>query len=234
MMRARLTAVFFLMMLCDSRPAPAQDVRAYVGGTVEISTWGVHSWSGAPDVTYNNTSTDTTVVGVTGEAGWLLGRHAAVGVELDIPFGRNDVTTIHGYFEPFTRQSQYRETSIFGVIHGYVPVGSKVQAGIFGGGGAVFGNSLYQESECNFDPHVPCTPFGPVQEITRSSFGLTVGGDLVVKATRHLSVVSRFRLVWAARGGDPASSSDSATAQFVILGLDQVSYRASLGLRATF
>jgi hypothetical protein len=228
---ARLTAAV-LLILCGSNLGRAQDVHPYVGGAAEISTWGVHSWSGAPSITYNNTSADTTVVGVVGEAGWFLGRRIAVGAEFDIPLGRTTVASQYGYFNPYNRLSQYRETELFGVFHGYVPLSRRVQLGILGGGGFVFGSSIDQQSNCNFDPSIPCAPFSAPKESTRTSLGATVGGDLAVQAAHGLAVVSQFRMVWVSRGGDPVSAGQNLG--FVGLGIDSVSYRASIGLRARF
>jgi hypothetical protein len=136
-------------------------------------------------------------------------------------------------FNPYNRRSRYRESSLFGIFHGYVPTGGRVRAGILAGGGIVFASSLDQISSCNFAPRIACTPFSPEQEATRSALGATLGSDVVIQATRRLSVVPQFRVVWVGRGGDPASSSGDDYG-FVTLGLDRFAYRASIGLRATF
>jgi hypothetical protein len=227
------SAALLAAVLCCSRPGSAQETHPYAGATVEISTWGVHSWSGSPSVSYDNTSDDTHVLGIAGEAGWFISRNVAVGAEFELPFGRNGVTSVHGYFNPYTRLSQYRERSIFGVFHAYLPASQRVRAGILGGGGLVLASSQDQFSYCSFDPPFACTPFSPAAAATRSALGATVGGDVVVQTTRRLSVVSQFRMVWVGRGGDPASS-DSQDSSFVTLGLDRVSYRAGIGLRASF
>jgi hypothetical protein len=227
--------IFLAAVLCCSRLGSAQEMDPYAGATVEISTWGVHSWSGSPSATFGNTTDDTNVIGIVGEVGWFLGRNLAVGAEVEIPFGRTNVTSVHGYFNPYTRLSQYRERSVFGVFHGYTPARHRVRAGILSGGGIVFANSLDQVSSCNsnFGPNIVCTPFSPAAEATRSALGATIGGDVVVQTTRRLSVVSQFRILWVGRGGDP-SSSNSQDSSFVTLGLDRVSYRAGIGLRASF
>jgi hypothetical protein len=107
-----------------------------------------------------------------------------------------------------------------------------VQIGILGGGGFVFANSIDQQSNCNFDPSIPCTPFSAPTESTRTSLGATVGGELAVQAAHRLAVVSQFRMVWVSRGGDPESAGQNLG--FVSLGIDSLSYRASIGLRSTF
>jgi len=222
--------VFLLMAYGSS--VNAQEVHPYVGGAVEISTFGVDSLSGSPSMTYNNTSTDSMIVGVLGEAGLFLGRRIAVGAEFEMPLERASVTSMHGYFNPYTRESAYREGSLFGIFHGYVPVSARAQVGILGGGGFVFASSIDQQSDCNFDPTIPCKPFSAPTETTRTSFGATVGGDLSVQAAEHLAVVSQFRLIWVSRG-DPASA-DGQSIPLITLGIDRVSYRAIIGLRAMF
>ena len=211
----------------------AQEVHPYVGGAIEVSTWGVHSLSGAPDVTYDNISDNTSVAGIVGEAGVFLTRNVAVGAEFEVPFGRNNLTSAFGYFTPFTRRSQYREQSLFGVLHGYLPVSHRARVGIMGGGGIVSASSLAVISNCDFDPKIPCTPFTPEKEATRSSFNATVGGDIVVQVAHRLSVVSQVRVVWVVRGADPATA-DIQDLPVVTLGVDRVSYRVRLGLRAIF
>jgi hypothetical protein len=225
--------LFLLAVLGCARLASAQDTHPYASGAIEMSTWGVHSFMGAPSISYQNTSDDTKVVGIVGEGGMFLSRYVAVGAEIDIPFRRNGVTNGHGYFDPYNRLSRYQEWSVFGIVHGYVPAGRRVRAGILAGGGIVFASSLDRISSCNFDPGIPCTPFGPEQEATRSAFGATIGSDLVIQATRRLSIVPQFRVVWVDRGEDPASA-NATDRPFVILGIDRVSYRAGIGLRVTF
>src|SRR5579871_3174999 len=100
--------IVLLLMACGSS-VNAQDVHPYVGGAVEMSTFGVNSLSGSPSMTFGNTSTDSTIFGVRGEAGLFLGRRIAVGAEFDMPLERASVTSSHGYFNPYTRESQFHE-----------------------------------------------------------------------------------------------------------------------------
>jgi hypothetical protein len=226
--------IFLAILLLCAKMSVAQEVHSYVGGAIETFTSRVHSFiSGGPDVSYNNTSDDTSVTGIVGEAGVFLKRNVAVGAEFEVPFGRRNVTSSYGYFTPFTRRSQYREQSLFGVFHAYMPMSHRARGGIMAGGGVVSASSLALISNCNFDPKVPCGPFTPEKEVTRFSFNATVGGDIAIAVAHHLSVVSQFRAVWAVRGADPASA-DIQDLPIVALGVDRVSYRVRLGLRATF
>jgi hypothetical protein len=226
-------SALLLAVLSCSRPARAQDLRPYAGAAIDISPLGIHSWSGSPSLTYTNATDDTVVVGIRSEGGVFLGSNTAIGVEINIPFRRNDITQVHGYFNPYNRLSRYQEWTLFGLFHGYLVTGRRVRAGIMAGGGFVFASSLDQISSCNFDVRIPCSPFSPEQEATRSSLGATIGSDLVIQATRHLGVVPEFRVVWTGRGGEPASSSHD-NLDFVTLGLNRLTYRAAIGLRATF
>ncbi len=226
-------AVFLVAALSCPAPARAQSPHPYAGGAVEISSFGVHSWSGSPSVTYTNTADDPAVIGIVGEGGVFLGNNIAVGAEVDMPLGRTGLTQAYGYFNPYRRLSQYREWSAFGIVHGDVPSGRRIRVGALAGAGVVVGSSLDRFSQCPFGSPNACSPFGPEQETTRTACGTAVGGDVVFHATRHLGVLSEFRVVWVDRGGEPASAS-AQNLTFVSLGLDSVSYRARFGLRATF
>jgi len=228
------SVVFLLAVLSCSGRVSAQDVHPYVGGAIEISSFGTHSWSGSPSVTYNNATDDTFVTSIGSEGGVFLGNNVAVGVEINIPFERSEITQSHGYFNPFNRRSRYREWSVSGIFHRYMPAGRRVRAGIVLGGGMVFASSRDQVSSCNFDPRIPCAPFSAEREATHSTFAALLGTDAAIQVTPHLSVVPQFRVIWVGRGGDPASSSFDADFDFVTLGLDRLAYRAAIGLRATF
>lgn len=233
-MRTASLPLFFLAWLGCSPPAIAQDTHPYASGAIEMATWGVHSWlDGSPSLTFINSSDDGTVLGVVGEAGVFFGRNVGVGAEIDVPLARAGVTNEHGYFNPYRRLSQYQEWRVFGVVHGYVPAGRRVRAGILGGGGIVFPSTVDQKSTCNFDFNIPCTAFVPDQEMTHLLFGAIIGGEVAIQATDHLSIVPQFRAVWVARG-DSSSLTVAAEQPLASLGIDRVSYHAGIGLRVTF
>ena len=71
-------------------------------------------------------------------------------------------------------------------------------------------------------------PFGPENEVTRWTFGATFGADIIVEATRHVSVVPQVRVLTIAR------SDASATAASYTFGLSAVVYRAGIGVRVAF
>jgi hypothetical protein len=227
------SAVFLLAALGSSRIVSAQNVHPYVGGGIEMSSFGTHSWEGSPSLSFDNATDDSIVIGLGGEGGVFLGTNVAVGAEVNVPFGRGGITQSHGYFNPYSRLSRYREWSLFGIFHGYVPAGRRVRAGLLAGAGIVFASSLDRYSFCQFSgtPVVVCQPFTAEQEATRSTLGATLGGDVVIQATHRLSVVPGFRVVRVGRGGDLASSGYH---DFIDLGLDRLVYRAGIAIRATF
>ena len=79
--------VFLLAALSCSRLANAQSLHSYAGGAIEMSSWGTHSWISGPSLSYDNASDDTMVIGLVGEAGWLLfGPNVAIGADIALPF----------------------------------------------------------------------------------------------------------------------------------------------------
>jgi hypothetical protein len=233
MNRFARSAWFLLAVLSCSGLVSAQDGRPYVGGAVEASTFGTHSWTGSPSLSYNNATDDSLITAIVVEGGEFFSNNMAIGAEIKIPVGRSTIAQGHGYFNPYNRLSRFQEGSLFVVFHGYTSIGRRVRVGILGGAGLVFASSLDRISTCNFDTRIPCAPFSPEQEATATALGAALGGDVVVQATRHLSVVPQFRVVWVGRG-DLASLSHAVNPSVVSLGLDQLAYRAAIGLRATF
>jgi hypothetical protein len=229
-MRFARAPVILLAFLSSTTLARAQESHPYVGGAIEMSSWGTHSWTGSASESYQNTSDDSAVLRLICEAGWSPTPNSAIGAELDLPFARNKILQGHGYFNPFGRISRYQETSVFAVFHRFAGR-RRVRVGMVAGAGIVFESSLDRVSECRFGGS--CGPFGPEQEVTRTAFGAMIGGDVLVQVGRHLSVVPQFRIIWVDDRGEPTSASSTAL-PFVTLGLDRIAYRAALALRATF
>ena len=231
---ATRAVLFLLVLLAVGRAAIAQESQTYLGGAMELPTFGVHSFdTGGPGSTYVNTSDDPILVGAVLEGGGFVSRNLAVGAEMHIPIGRAAVTNVHGYFNPYTRLSQYRELSVLGIFRASAPSRGRVRAGMLAGAGVVFANSTDRTSTCNFDPTIPCSPFSPEQEATRPLLGATVGGEVAIQTTGRLSIVPQFRVLWVNRSQDVASGT-AADHAFVILGIDRVSYGGGIALRVTF
>lgn len=222
-------AFLLIAIFSDSSAGLAQDgPKAYVGGTVDVSSFGVHDLRGAPSLSFANTTNDTTIVGVTVEAGTEHGPFA-VGAEINIPLRRSEITQEHGYFDPYTRISGYRELGVLGIFHAYAPTG-RVRPGVLGGAGVVFQDSADQVSTTCFDPRNSCSSMGASQETTtRPAFAFTAGGDVVIDLARHVSVVPQFRIVWVNRGTRDGESPSGPT-----LGVNSPGYRGGIGLRIHF
>src|SRR5436305_8080220 len=134
--RAARGIVFLFAVLGCGRLASAQDSHTFVGGAVELATFGVHSFdAGGPGSSYVNTTDDPAVIAAILEGGRFVNRRIAVGDEIDIPVGRAAVTNTHGYFNPFIRLSRYQELSALGMFHWYVLSSSTVRAGVVAGAG---------------------------------------------------------------------------------------------------
>ena len=219
----RSALLLFGMLSCVGAVS-AQDQRFYVGGEIEMSSFGTHSWDGSPSLTYNNATDGAPTIGITAEGGFFLSRNTAVGAEVNFPLGRSDVTQTHGYFNPYNRLSQYQEVSIFGMFHRYLSTSRRLRAGVAAGAGVVFESSLDRVSTCVDYPPFSCGPFSAEQETTRSALAVTVGGDAVIQVTRRLSLVPQFRVIWVRRG-DPGSSFDD----LVTLGIDELAFQLLQG-----
>lgn len=229
----RTAVLLFIASTCEG-PASGQVVHPYVSGAIEASSAGVHSLNSGASLTFDNTSDDNMVLGVVGEAGWFIRPNIAFGGQVDLPFGRTAITQHHDYVDPSNRRSRFREWNAFGVLRGYLPLQRRVRVGGVAGLGLVAESSLEQISTCQLAPPYVCSAFGAEKESTRFATGLTVGGDLAWEATPHLSVLPQFRLVWVDRGNPVASNNSSEDSILISLGLNQVSYRASIGLRVGF
>ena len=169
------------------------------------------------------------LLGVVGEVGWLLRPNIAIGGQVDLPFRRTTITQSYDYNleHPSVGRVRFREWNAFAVVRGYVPIARRVRVGGLAGVGMVAESALYQLTSCPFGPLDACSAFLAETESTRLATGLTVGGDIVREATPRISVVPQFRVVWVDRGKIWASRDTSV----ISLGLNQVSYRAGIGVR---
>jgi hypothetical protein len=213
--------------------ASDREAQTYVGGAVEISSFGLHSWvGGAPSLSFTNTTNDTWNFDATLEIGEMFGPHA-IGVSIEIPFGRHDVAQSHGYFNPFRVLGRYQEWSGFLLYRGSVGRAHRVHGSVLGGVGLVFGSDLERTSTCNFDPSIPCRPYTPEQDVKQTSLAATAGSEVGVRIAPHLFIAPQFRVIIVNRG-DQLGSNQDRSGPLVSLGIDRVSYRGSIGLRATF
>jgi hypothetical protein len=225
------SAVLVLAILnCTTAIANAQDPRVYVGGAFTISSWSIQNVSaGTPNLTFTNTGDNSPAAGIVGEAGLFVSPRVAIGVEIGQAF-RKGLTQTHGYINPYVLESQYRDLTLFGVVRYQLNMG-RVRAALVGGAGPVQESSLERAASGRYGSTLATVvydPFGPETEVTNWTFGATFGADIIIKATRHLSVVPQVRVLTIPRGdfeGGPAS---------VSFGLSAVVYRAGIGVRVAF
>jgi hypothetical protein len=226
----RTLAVCAVVVLCVAAPVDAQTTRGYAGVAITVAPWNVQSVSGgSPSTSFSNESPDTTITDVTAEGGWYFTPNSAVGVEVVMPRRRNEIHQVFRYFSPQLRYSAYQETLTLFVVRRDRRLAERVAAAIVAGGGFVHGTSRERRAAGHFESP-DYEPFGPEEDVSKTSLGLTVGADLAVTLVRHLDLVPRFRLLFVNRGGPR----DDPEPFFGSLGLRDLTYRVGIGVRATF
>ena len=223
-----VSAILLTAMLVGPAGAAAQDSNGYVGGGVFFGPWQPDDVTGSPSLSYGNTAGDaSTVIGAAVEAGVALGRNFGLGVEVGFP-ARRDIFQEHFYFNPFKRESRYRDTTLFGVARVRVG-GPAVSAELVAGGGLVHQSSLERTALGRFGTTgYTFGPFGDELDVTRWTWGATGGLDLPVRVGSRLSLVPQLRVLVIDRGDI------TGALPFPTFGLPKVTYRGGLALRATF
>jgi hypothetical protein len=215
-----------LVLLTPPGLASAQEFRGYVGGGVSYSSWAVDDvHGGSPSSSFGNVSPDTKVVGAIGEGGAFFRRRVALGVELGLPFQRQQILQDFPY-RRLERMVRYREQTVFVVVRGHWPEHGRFRAGVVGGAGVVFGSAAVRIAE-DLPGSAVRGPFGPEFVETSTTFGYSGGAELAIEATPRVSIVSPFRVLVTPRG-DPRGSF------LATLGLPAASYRLGIGVRAAF
>ena len=226
MKRAVCPAVVLVVLLGGSSAAAAQERSTYVGGAFMVQPFAANNVDGgSASSTYSNAATETHLVGVVAEVGAFFSRRGSIGVEIGLPFHRNEIAQQYGY-RPYERISRYREETVFVVLRGQVADERRVGVTVVGGGGWVLGSSLDRYARYPPGSNVP-GPFEPEREESHVALGLTFGADLAVKATPRVSIVPQFRLLVTPRG-------DPKELNFANLGLRALAYRIGVGIQATF
>ncbi len=214
--------------LLNAHPLRAQDQRGYAGGAVLVRQLSPRTvGNGTPSTTYVNTSDGKTVTGLVGEVGAALRPRLALGVEFGLP-ARHTITQSYSYFDPYVRESRYRELTIFGVVRTPLAEGTRTKLSLVGGGGMVRTSALERVATGRFGA-VSFGAFGPETAVTRWSLGATGGGELDVQMASRLTVVAQARVLVIPHG-DPLDSGNA----FGNLGLHAMSAHFQFGLRATF
>jgi hypothetical protein len=224
---ARSVIPVLVMLLSCLTSARAQDRGVYAGGGIVVSTWGPReSQESSPSLRFAS-STGATVPGVSLEGGFLLGRVVAVGGELGIP-ARHEWTQTSTYlFRPFQRSIRYRDLTLAAVASVGGPMTSRVRAAFVGGIELVQQNASERTADGRIASNgtVVFGPFGEKRTLKSWTSGAILGGDLIVAASRHLTVVPQLRFHLIAREGVATSIGSLNVAARVL--------RAGVSIRAT-
>jgi len=216
-----------LVALLLARPGLAQDSRAYAGGSGFFSTQGSQTQGSAPDLPRSGVG--GTTWGATGEIGLFVVPRLSVGVEFTLP-ARIVAIQETDYFQTFQTMSRYRDATVAFVAHAYTARRRGVRASVVGG--ATFVRESVFQSTAYAQGSFPAFsrdfgPFSTEEEFTRWTTGLTVGGDVEVAVSRHVSLVPQMRVAWVRRSQDPADRT-------WFLGLSSWVLRPAMGVRAVF
>jgi opacity protein-like surface antigen len=226
----RSLAACAVVVLCVAAPVDAQTTRGYAGAAITVAPWSVQSVSGGtPSTSFSNESPDTIITDVTAEGGWRFTPKSALGVEVVLPLQRVEIHQEFRYFSPQLRYSAYQETLVLIVVRRDVRLGTRASMAFVAGGGFVHGTSRERRALGHFGSP-DYGPFGPEEDVSKTSLGVTAGVDFSVTLARHVDLVPRFRLLFVGRG-DPR---DDHEPFFGSLGLSALTYRVGIGVRATF
>jgi hypothetical protein len=222
-----------LIVLLLTTPAIANgQLRGFVGAGLASSTFNVSSIAGpSPSTTYTNDFDPGRLFGVTGEAGIRIGGRFTLGAEVWLPWKSRTITQEFDYLvgPPYRRISNYRERAILFVFDGRLTDGGRVTAAWSAGAGLIKQTALERRATYIQGTFFEFGPFGDLRHVSSSRVGFTGGAEVAIKATRHLSVVPQFRLLYVPRG-DKVYAPNS----FTSLGLNSLSSRIGASVRALF
>jgi hypothetical protein len=108
-----------------------------ITGALDVSSFGVHSWEGAPSISYRNTTKDAWGFAARLAIGEAFGAHA-IGVLVELPLERHEIARARGYFDPYNVLGRYEESSGFVVYRGSIGRAHRVHGSVLGGVGLVF------------------------------------------------------------------------------------------------
>jgi len=160
-----------------------------------------------------------TTVGVTAEAGGFLSRTVGVTFEASIPARFDSVQETRDPGGP--TDNQHRDIVLSGLFHSHLPSVGRLRAAI------VLGPSIAYEDTVQTYPGYR----GELQ-LTRWTWGVTLGADFGIQVRRNVAVVPQIRVDWIDRVHlDTTSFPD---VPYALLGLSSWVFRPGVGIRATF
>jgi hypothetical protein len=223
----RVVACTVFAVLARTGCVAAQDAKVYVGGAFMTSTQGSSTPGGAADLP--KPGVGGSAVGVVGTVGRFLSPRVSVSAEISVP-NRFEVLQELRYSFSSQTDNRHRDLVVSSLFHIHGPREHTVHPELVMGLSYVREDTL-QRTAYQVGPAFPPTgvygPFGPETSITRDALGLTVGADVGVHVSSHVSIVPQARLHWISR--TDLNGSNSA-----LLFLGPLVFRAAVGLRATF
>lgn len=216
-----------LALLLTGASAFAQ-TAGIVGGAVFVSPWRPGNVEGSASLSYENDSPDSVVFGVAADAGVQLGPRLQLAVEAAIP-ARGEIAQTHFYFNPFTKDIRFRETTVFGLARVALTPAGAVGVELVAGGGLVRQSSVERVADGRFgSTGYTFGGFGAEQEVTRTTWGVAGGLDLPFAVGARASIVPQARVIYVDRGDI------TQLPGFPALGLPDVTIRIGAGLRLRF
>jgi len=224
--RIAIVGLVFLAVAVSVRSAAAQDNRHYAGVSGMWSTQGSTPLAGDPDMPATGVS--GTAFGVVGEFGVFLKPKVdqwtfSLSFEFSIPV-RFDSVQETFYFTTYLTDNQHRDLVFSGLFHVHTPQIGPIHMGLVAGPSFVQEDTLQSTTSEYPCCQIPTNfgPFGHETQLTRQTFGLTVGADVGIQVSRRVQIVPQIRLHWVNR------------ADFSFLNLSPWLIRPAVGVRVGF
>ena len=227
-LRIVIIGLVFLSIVVSVHSAAAQDNRHYAGVSGMWSTQGSTPLGGDPDMP--TTGVSGTAFGVAGEVGAFLKPKVdqwtfSLSFEFSVP-ARFDAVQLTDYNTIFLTDNQHRDLIFSGLFHFHAPPSGPLHMGLVAGPSFVQEDTLQSTTSEYPCCQIPTNfgPFGHETQLTRQTFGLTVGADVGIQVSRRVQIVPQIRLHWVSRA--------DFTGAF--LGLGSWLIRPALGIRVGF
>ena len=228
MPRIAIIGLVLLSVAVDVHTADAQDNRLYAGVSGMWSTQGSMPLGSDPDMP--TTGVGGTAFGVVGEFGIFLPPREhewtfSLSFEFSIPV-RFDSVQETFYFTTYLTDNQHRDLVFSGLFHFHAPPSGPIHMALVAGPSFVQEDTLQSTTSEYPCCQIPTNfgPFGQQTQLTRQTFGLTVGADAGIQVSRRVQIVPEVRLHWVSRA--------DFTGAF--LGLGSWLIRPAVGIRVGF